>query len=397
MNTLSFIIWNFDPTFFTLDLSGIGLGVFPIRWYGLFFAMGFLISQQVMFYIHKKEAGSEIEKRKIAEKHVESVTIYMIIATIVGARLGHVMFYQPMDYLANPLRILNLREGGLASHGGGLAIFFSLWLFSKFRFSIQDGSIKNLFFIKFNRGYSYPQILDRVAIVIGIVGALIRFGNFTNSEIVGKPTNSDWGVVFARQATDALTYDPNGTGWIEEVSYDKDESREIMDGHVPMLVNITFKKKPFEEAKIESFLNSGIKRVLTRTSDHFYQPSDQELEFTLTQQKGQYNAAISTFGVARQPSQLYESLSSLLIFIFLFAVWNRKKIQTPPGLIFGLLMSIMFTLRFLYEFTKENQVDFEDGMALNMGQWLSIPFVLAGIGMIIYSIKNKAQVQGTGS
>lgn len=389
MQTLSFIIWNFDPTFFTLDLSGIGLGVFPIRWYGLFFAMGFLLSQQVMFYIHKKEAGSELEKRKIAEKYVESVTIYMIIATIVGARLGHVMFYQPMDYLANPLRILNLREGGLASHGGGLGIFFSLWLFSKYRFNPKEGSLKNLFFIKFNRGYSYPQILDRVAIVVALTGALIRFGNFTNSEIIGKPTNSDWGVVFARQATDALTYDPNDTGWIEEVSYHKDDSREITDGHVPILVDITFKKKPFDEAKIESFLNSGIKRVFNRTTDHFYEPSNHQLEFKIVQQKGQYIATISTFGVARQPSQLYESLSSLLIFILLFSIWNRGKIKTPPGLLFGVLMSVMFTLRFLYEFTKENQVDFEDGMVLNMGQWLSIPFVLAGIGMIMYSLRNN--------
>lgn len=393
MHTLSFIIWNFDPTFFTLDLSGIGLGVFPIRWYGLFFAIGFLLGQQVMFYIQKKEAGSELEKRKVAEKYVESITIYMIIATIVGARLGHVMFYQPMDYLANPLRILNLREGGLASHGGGLGIFFSLWLFSKYRFNPKEGTLKKLFFIKSDRGYSYPQILDRVAIVVALAGALIRFGNFTNSEIIGKPTNSDWGVVFARQATDALTYDPNGTGWIEEVSYHKDDSREITDGHVPILVDITFKMKPFDEAKIESFLNSGIKRVFNRTTEHFYEPSDHKLDYNIVQQKGQYIATISTFGVARQPSQLYESLSSLLIFILLFSVWNRGKIKTPPGLLFGVLMSVMFTLRFLYEFTKENQVAFEDGMILNMGQWLSIPFALAGIGMIVYSLKNKNKVE----
>ena len=395
MNSLSFIIWNFDPTFFTIDLTGIGFGEYPIRWYGLFFAMGFLIGQQVMFYIHKKEAGTELEKRKIADKYVESLTIYMIIATIVGARLGHVLFYQPMDYLTDPLRILNLREGGLASHGGGLGIFFALWLFSKYRFNFQEGSFKNLFFIKINRGYNYPQILDRVAIIVALAGALIRFGNFTNSEIIGKPTNSDWGVVFARQATDALTYDPNGTGWIDEVSYEHDDTRELLEGHVPILINITFKKKPFDEENITSFLNSSIKRVFNRTSGHFYEPSNDPLDFTITKQKGQFIASIKTFGIARQPSQLYESLSSLLIFIFLFYLWNKRKINTPPGLLFGLLMAIMFTLRFLYEFTKENQVSFEEGMVLNMGQWLSIPFVLAGIGMIIWSLKNKSQ--GTGS
>jgi len=387
MNTLSFIIWNFDPTFFTLDLSGIGLGVFPIRWYGLFFALGFLISQQVMFYIHKKEAGTDLEKQKIAEKYVESVTIYMIIATIVGARLGHVLFYQPMDYLTNPLRILNLREGGLASHGGGIAIFFALWLFSKYRFNVQEGSIKNFFFIKFNRGYNYPQILDRIAIVVALTGVLIRFGNFTNSEIIGKPTDSDWGVVFARQATDALTYDPTGNGWIEEVDYRKDDNRNLTDGNVPVLVDITFKKKPFEQKNVESFLNSGINNVFARESTYFFEPKEHPLEYSLTQQKGQYIATISTLAIARHPSQLYESFSYFLIFLLLFSVWNRNKIKTPPGLIFGLLMTIMFIVRFSIEFTKENQVDFEDGMALNMGQWLSIPFVLAGIGMIVYSMK----------
>ncbi|MCF6351582.1 MAG: prolipoprotein diacylglyceryl transferase [Cyclobacteriaceae bacterium] len=383
MNTLSYIIWNFDPTLINL------FDKFPVRWYGLFFALGFLLSQQVMFYIHKKEAGTDLEKQKLSEKYVESITIYMIIATIVGARLGHVLFYQPMDYLSNPLRILNLREGGLASHGGGLAIFFSLWLFSKYRFNIKDGAIKNFFFIKFKRGYSYPQILDRVAIVVALVGVLIRFGNFTNSEIIGKPTNSDWGVVFAHQATDALTYDPTGNGWIEEVAYRKDESRTVTDGHVPVLVDITFKEKPFEQKNVESFLSSGINRVFAREADYFYEPLEHPLEFTLTQQKGQYIATVSTFGVARHPSQLYESFSYLLIFLLLFSVWNKRKTKTPPGLIFGLLMTIMFIVRFSIEFTKENQVAFEDGMTLNMGQWLSIPFVLAGIGMIVYSLKNK--------
>jgi len=389
MNTLSFIIWNFDPTFFTINLTGIGLGSYPIRWYGLFFAMGFLISQQVLFYIQKNEAGTDLAKRNEAEKYVENITIYMIIATIVGARLGHVLFYQPMDYLTNPLRILNIREGGLASHGGGLGIFFALWLFSRYRFNTTQGSLKKLFFIKTDRGYNYLQILDRVAIVVALTGALIRFGNFTNSEIIGKPTNSDWGVVFAHDATQALTYDPNGTGWIEEVSYTKDASREMLDGYVPATVKITFKKKPFSEKELEGYLDGGINRVFSRISDHFYEPLDHPLDYALTQQKGQYIATINTFGIARQPSQLYESISSLLIFFLLFYIWNKRKKETPPGLIFGTLMSIMFTLRFIYEFTKENQVNFEDGMILNMGQWLSIPFVLAGILILIRSKKAK--------
>ncbi len=383
MHSLNFIIWNFDPTLFNL------FGEFPVRWYGLFFASGFLLSQQVLFYIHKTEAGASLEKRKAAEQYVESVTIYMIIATIVGARLGHVLFYQPMDYLAHPLRILNLREGGLASHGGGLGIFFALWLFANYRFNLKEGSLKHFFFIKHNRGYSYPQILDRLAIVVALTGTLIRMGNFTNSEIIGKPTHSDWGVVFARSATDALTYDPKGTSWIEAVDYSKDETRTLQDGYVPINVQVTFKKSVKDQPAVEAFVRSAIKTVLSRNTKHFHQPNAAPLPFKVTQSKGQFKAEIATWGVARQPSQLYESLSSFLIFLLLFYVWSRKKIATPPGLLFGLLMSIMFTLRFLYEFTKENQVAFEDNMALNMGQWLSIPFVLAGLAMIYWSLTTK--------
>ena len=184
MPSLSYIIWNFDPTLVTFDLSWMGLGETPIRWYGLFFALGFLLSQQVLFYVYKREMGPSIKGKNNAEKLVESMTIYMIIATIVGARLGHVLFYQPMDYLTDPIRILNIREGGLASHGAAVGIFFSIWLFSKYRFNFKKGNKYGLFFIKNNRGYTYLQILDRLAFVVSLTGALIRFGNFTNSEII---------------------------------------------------------------------------------------------------------------------------------------------------------------------------------------------------------------------
>lgn len=392
MHLFSFILWNFDPTFFTINLSGIGWGVYPIRWYGLFFAIGFLISQQVMFYMYKDEAGTDLAKKKEAEKFVESITVYMIVATIVGARLGHVLFYQPMDYLTHPLRILNLREGGLASHGGAIGILFALWLFSKYRINTKKGTKTGLFLIKTDRGYNYLQILDRIVIVVALTGALIRFGNFTNSEIIGKPTHSDVGVVFVREVNDALTYDPRNTGWIDEVSFDKDASRSVTDGYVPITLNIFFNTKPTSEEAVNAYLKSGIKNVLVRISDHVHQSPDQPLNYTLEQKQGKYIAHIQTYGVARQPSQLYESASSLLLFFFLFYIWSRRKRETPDGLLFGLFLVILFTLRFLYEFTKENQVAFEDKMALNMGQWLSIPFVIIGIIVLIRSRKGAGQV-----
>ena len=389
MHLFSFILWNFDPTFFTLNLSGIGLGVYPIRWYGLLFALGFLISQQVMFYVYKTEAGTDLAKRKEAEKFVESLTVYMIVATIIGARLGHVLFYQPMDYLTHPWRILNLREGGLASHGGAIGILFALWLFSKYRINTKKGSKTGLFLIKTDRGYNYLQILDRIVIVVALTGALIRMGNFANSEIIGKPTHSDWGVVFGHEVKEALTYDPSGTGWIEDVSFDKDDSRQMEEGHVPIVLDITFKKNGYQEEQLESFLNSGINRALARSSDHVYEPQEHPLDYTLTQKQGQYMASVKTYGVARQPSQLYESASSFLLFLFLFYLWSRRKKETPDGLLIGLFLVILFTLRFVYEFTKENQVAFEDHMALNMGQWLSIPFVLIGIIVLVRAFRKK--------
>src|SRR5689334_22960440 len=105
MNTLTYIIWDINPDIFTIPVIN-----HPLRWYGLFFASAFLISQQIMSFIYKRDG------RPAAE--VETLTIYMVVATIVGARLGHVLFYDPIYYFQNPGEILMTWEGGLASHGG---------------------------------------------------------------------------------------------------------------------------------------------------------------------------------------------------------------------------------------------------------------------------------------
>ena len=166
MNMISYIIWNGSPEIFSI-------GSFALRWYGLLFALGFLISQQLLYYIHRKEGKPE--------KDVETLTIYMVVATIIGARLGHVIFYQPDMIWTDPLGVFLPFQfspsfkftglQGLASHGGALGIFFALWLYSR----------------KKKPGQSYLQILDRIAILVALTGCLIRFGNFFNSEIIGKP------------------------------------------------------------------------------------------------------------------------------------------------------------------------------------------------------------------
>lgn len=390
MDNLSFIIWNFNPELYS--------GTPTIRWYGLLFALGFLLSQQVMFYIFKTEAGNEIEKKKNAEKLVENFTVYMIIGTIVGARLGHVMFYQPMDYITDPLRILNVREGGLASHGAFFGLFLGVWLFTKFRFNIKEGKLSKLFFIRTNRGYTFFQILDRLVIVVALTGALIRMGNFANSEIVGKPSKSEYGVVFAQEATKYLTYDPTGSGWIDKIDYRKNPDGVVNEnGNVPIYIYVEFKNRTFNEAQLRSYLDNGLNTKLDRISDNIDEPLLHNLEYDLVQTSdGTYTARISTFAVPRHPAQLYESLTTFLLFLFVFYLWSRKKKDTLPGSIFGIFMILLFTMRFFHEYIKENQVAFEDNMTLNMGQWLSIPMVLVGILFVILSRRQSID-QGTGS
>ena len=395
MHNLDFIIWNFDPELYTL------FGKFPIRWYGLLFALGFLISQQVLFYIYKKESDGSIEAMKNAERMVENMTIYMIIATIVGARLGHVLFYQPEDYFTSfegLVRILNIREGGLASHGAGIGIFLIMLVFAHHRFNIKDGKLSKLFFIKTNRGYSYFQIMDRLAIVVALTGALIRMGNFANSEIIGIPTDSNNGVVFASGLTDYLEFDATGSGWIEDVYYKKvPEGVNNSNGNVPIYVFIEFKKRQFDESRLRSLLDNGINGKLARLSEHIDEPMQHNLDYRLVQTSdGVYTARISTYAVPRHPAQLYESITTFILFLILFYIWSRKKRETMPGLLFGIFITSLFIFRFFHEFIKENQVSFEDNIALNMGQWLSIPMVIFGILILVIAFK-KHNTQGTGS
>lgn len=393
MNILSYFIWNFDP-----DLLS---GSMPIRWYGLLFALGFLISQQVLFYIYKQETGKSLEEKKKAESLVENMTIYMIIATIVGARLGHVMFYQPMDYFTSfsgLLRIFNIREGGLASHGAGPSIFLIMLIYTNYRFNFKEGKASKLFFIKADKGYSYLQIMDRIAIVVALTGALIRFGNFTNSEIIGKPTNTDSGVVLVREVTDYLAFDSTGAGWVESIDYQHNPDAVNNDaGHVPIFIDIEFKKRKFEESQLHSYLDNGVNTKLSRLGRHIDEPILHNLNYKLVQlSDGTYMARISTFAIPRHPAQLYESISSFLLFLVLFYIWSRKKRNTKPGLLFGVFLTVLFTARFFHEFFKENQVAFEDAMTLNMGQWLSIPMVIFGILLLIIPKPLKID-QGTGS
>ena len=249
---LTSVIWDVQPEI-------ISIGQFAVRWYGLLFASGFVFGYFIMGNIFKKE--------KVPQKMLDTLTTYMVVGTVVGARLGHCLFYEPAYYLADPIKILKVWEGGLASHGAAIGILIALWLFAR----------------KANKPYVW--ILDRIVIVVALAGFFIRMGNLMNSEIYGIETSLPWGFIFVR--------------WNETVP--------------------------------------------------------------------------------KHPTQIYEGLSYLAIFVILFMLYRKKGLTLKPGVLFGFFLTVLFAMRFLIEFIKEPQVGFEETMALNMGQILSIPFILAGI------------------
>ncbi len=266
---LQYITWAADPEIFHI-------GSFAVRWYGLLFAAGFLVGFFIMQRFFRKE--------KIPLKVLDQLTTYMVIATIIGARLGHCFFYEPAYYFRHPFDILKIWEGGLASHGATIAILIAIVIFSR------------------RQNLSYWWVLDRVVVVTALAGFFIRMGNLMNSEIFGKVTDVPWAFIYENAA-------------------DKSQS---------------------------------------------FQP--------------------------RHPTQIYEGLSYLLIFVLLLWIYYKKDGKPREGSLISLFMLCVFGVRFFIEFLKEPQVNFEAGMTLNLGQWLSIPFILAGaIGLfLIYRKKNTA-------
>jgi phosphatidylglycerol:prolipoprotein diacylglycerol transferase len=371
MTMLHFIIWNGSPEIFSR-------GYFALRWYGLFFALGFLISQQVLYYMFKKEGKPE--------KDVDTLTIYMVIATIVGARLGHILFYQPeviweeplsifLPFELHPFRFTGLQ--GLASHGGAFGILFALWLYAR----------------KNRPGQSYLQVVDRIVVVVALTGALIRLGNFFNSEIIGKPTDKAYGVVFVNKFTESVKDSRvDREGIVESVVFKSNDSIPVgSNGRVPLNIYLFFKKGT-TELQASNFSGFNARNILAHNLYEFFDAGGDNMTLDVTTTPdGVVAARISTFGIARHAAQLYESIACVVLFILLFAIWSRYKNELPPGRLLGIFLIWCFGLRIVFEFLKENQESFEDNMMLNMGQILSIPLVLAGIVILIRSYRLESR------
>ena len=272
---LAYITGTADPAAFHIPVWGR-----EIRWYALAFVAGLILASWILSKMWKHE--------KLNSEWLDKLFIYIVVALIIGLRLGHILFYDPISYLKNPLEIFAIWHGGLASHGGAIGILVGVWIYSK------RVTRKNMLWT-----------LDRLVVPVGFVAALVRLGNLMNHEIYGHPTDVPWAFRF-----------------IENITH-------VQAGYPPI----------------------------------FSPPS--------------------------HPTQLYEaSVYIFTAFLCLWMYWKRED-HKYPGLIFGIFLICVFLSRFFIEFLKEVQASFENNMILDMGQILSIPFIIAGIWFAYKGLKAK--------
>ena len=267
MTDILSIHWHVNPIIFNIGSLGL-------RWYSLLFVSGFIIGWFIFRNFFRREG--------VPEKLLDPLLYTLLICTIVGARLGHCLFYQPDYFLGSWkgfLEIFMPWKGGLASHGGAIALLLGMWWFSRHYGKKYD--------------FDFLWIMDRLCITVAFAGCLIRLGNLFNSEIYGDVTSLPWGFIF----------------------------------------DLRGETEP------------------------------------------------------KHPTQLYEAFSYLILGIILLSTYRKRLDKVHRGFFFGLFLVGCFGMRFLIEFIKEPQVGFEETMTLDMGQILSIPFIIAGIALLVYAAK----------
>ncbi len=354
---LDYITWNANPEI-------INLKVIAIRYYGLFFALSFYLGYVIFVKFFKKE--------KIPQELLDKLTIYMALGTLIGARLGHCLFYEPSYYLSNPVEIIKVWKGGLASHGGGIGIIIAIILFCR-------KTKKNFFWV-----------MDRIVIVAALAGFFIRMGNLMNSEIYGIPTKSKYGFVYARSYSGLFDKSKN----IKNFRFKKmPADTMVQERFVPIKVEVKLDNRIRNEEQARNFIETNLQYRISRDIDNLESdivifPGD-KMEYDLERRGVNYVASYKVYGVPKHPTQIYEASAYLLIFLLLLGIYFKKNGKIPGGYIFGLFLITVFSARFIIEIVKENQVPFEEHLALNMGQLLSIPYVLAGVIIFIYSLKIK--------
>lgn len=290
------LVWN-PP-------AGIDIGFFTIRFYSLMFVIAFGLGWVIMKKIFENENES-IEK-------LDSLFIWTVLATLIGARLGHVFFYDWEYYRNHLLEIIlpfRFNPGfeftgyqGLASHGAAISIIIAMYYFSK---------------TILNRPLLW--ILDRIVIPVASGAIFVRLGNFFNSEIVGKETESKFGIQFIRD--------------------------HFSPSDVVNATQITDVKQAYHAVATNPKFTDLLQQI-----------------------------------PAKHPAQLYEAFGYIFVFAILFFLyWKTSKIKEKSGFLFGLFLVLLWSVRFVVEYVKESQGGFENALGLfSTGQWLSIPFILVG-------------------
>ena len=349
-----FVNWQVNPDIFKI-------GEFAVRWYGLFFVFSFYFGYLIFHKIFKKE-GLNIEL-------LDKLTMYMLIATIVGARLGHCLFYQPDYYLKNPIEIFKVWHGGLASHGAAIGILFAIWLF-----------------VRKTKEVNYMWVVDRIVIVVALAGFFIRMGNLMNSEIVGKETDMKSGFVFPRN-TDDQSYPVFYALWNHGNINIKWQKTSNLD----MFYEVD---KSYDSRKWEKV--GELKLSESDRKQNNFSIIDKNILKTPLWYKLKVNGSDIGLGlkfIPRSPTQIYEAVSYLALFFLLIGLYYKKGKELKPGYLFGIFLVVLFSIRFLIEFLKEVQVDFEHKLSLNMGQLLSIPFILVGIALLIWINREQKSIE----
>lgn len=343
---------------------GLDLGFFTLRYYSLLFAGGFILGYLLMKRIFTKE-GIPIEK-------LDTLLTYTVIATIVGARLGHVFFYQWDYYSQHPDEILKVWEGGLASHGAVVAIIIAIIIYSR-------------------KVLKRPTLwmLDRLVITIALAGALIRLGNWFNSEIYGAMENSTMETVFTNPVRERVMA---RYGAIASVDFEEAGESVITDSLIYPVYDMQVQfdnTKPLNKMQVEELLRTDMKRYLSSFDKEEKNILIEDDATVRWDEDTQNRAHIQVLGIPRNPTQIYEAVGYFLIFLILYRVFLNANAAQRNGFIFGLFLILIFGFRFVIEYWKENQVSSEEGQVLNIGQYLSIPCVIAGLYFMITAKPSK--------
>lgn len=357
---LAFITWDVNPNLIESPIM--------VRYYGVLWAVSFFIG---LFLMRKMMANDNAP-----DDYTDKVFIYVLIGSVIGARLGHVFFYDWSSYRENPIDILKIWEGGLASHGGAIGVVLANWLYSK-KVSKKP----------------FLWSVDKIVVTVALAACLIRVGNLMNSEIIGRESDSEMAMFFKYAAEEDVANQiyrySEGTIVAAEVEIDyKNAQNNIcaMRVNLQSQGELTNDKLASLQHNLKSWHMEGAPSF-DPNNDHI--KTADAPQFELIQSNG--NTGVIQFGIEiipRIPTQIWEAVSYLLIFFLLFWGYWKKHWYRKEGLLFGMFMVLLFGARLIIEFYKENQVEgITDEALFNRGQQLSIPLILAGVFFIIRALK----------